>query len=409
MPFHTDKINVFNRVPALCIRILAFAALALTQGCSDIIPGLNIRSSGAEEHQYSIVSNQDGSGYNVVPGSNLPPYRLIELSPDVLKALESNRPPEFDATLPAILPSDVPPEYLIGPGDILYVTVWDHPELTTPSGPVTDLASVSSLVQTQQNYVQGRLVAADGTLFFPYVGLIGVAGRTTAEVRSYLADHLKHVINNPQVDVRIIAFRASRAEVTGEVVKPGTINLDDTPKGVIQAINLCGGLSPSASRRRAVLVRRGQSYQVDLGGLISGGKPVSNPRLFPGDVLHIPDQSEDQVFVLGAVAKQEPVAMQQIALSLIQTLTEAGGLDYTRGRQTGVMVFRRQQSGTTPGIDVFTLDMSKPEGVLLASEFSMQPRDIVYVQQTAFAQYNSVITQLLPTVSTIFELNQLTK
>jgi polysaccharide export outer membrane protein len=56
--------------------------------------------------------------------------------------------------------------------------------------------------------------------------------------------------------------------------------------------------------------------------------------------------------------------------------------------------------------------MSHANGMLLASQFQLQPRDVVYVQQGALSQYNSVIQQILPTVTTIFdlvELKQLTK
>ncbi|MDI3258464.1 MAG: hypothetical protein QJR02_02075, partial [Sinobacteraceae bacterium] len=124
----------------------------------------------------------------------------------------------------------------------------------------------------------------------------------------------------------------------------------------------------------------------------------------PGDVLHIPDQSGDQVFVLGAVQKQAPVVIQQDSMTLIQALTNAGGLDSLRGSDSGVIVFRPHR-GEDDKIaeDVYTLDLSHPTGVLLASQFQLRPHDVVYVQATAFSQYNAVIAQLLPTITGAYQ------
>src|ERR1700741_5113396 len=81
-----------------------------------------------------------------------------------------------------------PESYRIGPGDTLYITVWDHAELTSPAG-----------VQ-QQTVANGRLVRSDGTLFYPYVGAIKVEGLTLEELRMQLANKLAKFIERPQVD-----------------------------------------------------------------------------------------------------------------------------------------------------------------------------------------------------------------
>jgi len=383
----------------LISRLLLSALLLVVAGCSDFVPGLNIHEGRSGTHQYHIVSKGDDNGYKVQEAAPVPDYEVVPITPDVLVQLAQRRSAgELDA-VPSLLPSNVPPEYRVGPGDVFFVVVWEHPELTAPyTGLTNDLTN------------QGRLVAADGTVFYPYVGQFKAAGLTASELRQYISDHLKAVIQNPQVDVRVVSYRSRRVEVTGEVQKPGTLNFDDTPKGVLQAIDACGGLTPAASRRRAILVRNGVIHELDLAGLLSGVRAVPNPELLPGDVLHLPDQSGDQVFVLGSVGKQQPVAITQDSLSLIQALTEAEGLDSLRGKDTGVLVFRPYATGDSKVVaKVFTLALNRPEGVLLGSQFQLRPRDVLYVKATAFSQYNAVINDLLPTVTTIFELNQLTK
>src|SRR5690606_36949502 len=89
--------------------------------------------------------------------------------------------------------SDYEPEpYRIGAGDVLYITVWDHTELTVPAGP------------QQQGNLAGRLVQGDGTLFYPYLGKIQAAGLTPTELAAKLTQQLARVIQQPQLDVSIL-------------------------------------------------------------------------------------------------------------------------------------------------------------------------------------------------------------
>lgn len=356
------------------IRLLAPMAVMLLGGCT-ILPGLQV-SPGA--------SPSDGQ------------YKVVTLTPQVLGALAAEAVTTEPLVLPARAPIQDAGEYLIGPGDVLSVTVWDHPELTNPAGEYRDAES------------SGRLVAADGTIFFPFVGVFKVADQTAREVRDLLASRLTRVIQSPQVDVRVVAFRSKRIQVTGEVQQPGTVALDDTDKGVLEALNERGGLSANASRRNALLVRDGKTHRIDLVRLLSGGRPGSNPLLMPGDIIHVPDSGSDRVFVLGEVRSSAPVTMMQGGLTLTEALTTVGGLERLNADDSGVLVFRRAQETTDKVATIFTLNMGRPEGVLLAGEFALAPRDVVYVKSTDFSKYNSIIGQLLPTISAIFQIDRLT-
>jgi len=367
-------------------------------GCSEILPGLNINTQSSHD-EYHIVRDSSGH-YEVRPtqaGSKLPDYRILPITANLIAAEAEAHPLDVNASLPALKPTAVPPEYKVGPGDVVNVTVWDHPELTLPAG-----------TQTQNATFNGQLVASNGTMYYPFAGTFEAAGMTAEQLRKYLADHLKAYIQKPQVDVRVVSYQADRVEVTGEVAKPGTITLDNTAKGVLQAIDLAGGLAVNASRRRAILIRNNKRYDIDLAGLLSGDRVVPNPVLMPGDSIHIPDNSGDQVYMLGAVSKQSPITIQQNSLTLLQALTNVGGLDPLSSNDSGVLVFRLSRRPNTPA-SIFTLDLSKAANVFIASQFQLQPRDVVYVKATAFYKYNSIINQILPTVTTIFELNQLTK
>lgn len=371
-----------------------FGLAASLAGCSEIVPGLNVKPEGGSGHEYRIVRSDDGSGYTTVPGKAGVNYEIVPITGDLITTLAAA--PQAAASAPAelrsITPAEVPPEYQVGPGDVLYVTVWDHPELTAAAGG-----------QVRDFNNEGRLVLSDGSIFFPYAGTLQVKGLTVAQIRKQIADRLSGVVQNPQVDVRVVVFRSQRVQVTGEVTLPGTVALDNTPQGILEAIADRGGLTKEASRRTAYLVRGGKVYTIDLASLLSGTGPAGNVALLPGDEVHVPDQSADQVFVLGSVDKQQPLTIHEDSLSLIQALTSAGGLDVLRGSDAGILVFRRSQQSDDRKPVVFTLDLSNPGGVLLAGEFMLKPRDVVYVQATAFARYNSVVLQILPTVQAIFD------
>jgi len=385
-----------ERIRWTALKPLLSSVLAVLTGCTSIMPGMNVHIGGPGPHPYGAIVTQSSTGARKVLS-----YRVIPVTAQVVSSLlirpnPLDDPPAGAPPLKPLLPSTVPPDYQVGPGDLLSITIWDHPELNAPAGP-----------QSQNPTFDGELVAADGTIYYPYVGTFEAAGMTEGELREYLTAHLKSVIQQPQVGVRVVSYGSERIEITGEVMRPGTITLGNIPEGILQAIDAAGGLSPAASRRHAILVRHGVRYEIDLAGLLSGSRLVPNPELERGDVIHIPDQSADQIFMLGAVTSPRPLAMTQDSMTLIEALTSAGGLNSLTASGSGVLVFRLPPHAARDAeASVYTINLSTPQGVLLASQFPLQPRDVVYVQATEFAQYNSVINQLLPTITAVFELSE---
>lgn len=386
MPFRGH--HYMKRIIGLAVT-QSVAALLLS-GCT-ILPGLNVNpASDADQRQASL------------------PYTLLQITPSVIAELEERaaeraRLPLEGGLQPVEQVRSQGYDYRVGPGDVLNVVVWEHPELTNPGNELRDTQSA------------GRLVGPDGVMFYPYVGSFQAAGMTLAEIRNFIAENLQRVIRTPQVDVRILEYRSQRVFVTGEVQQPGVSVIDDTPRGILDLINEHGGLTELASQRIAVLSRNQESHLVNLHALHARGNTQFNVAVQAGDVLHIPDNSSDKVFVLGEVEQQGSVPIDRHYMSLTEAIAGAQGMDVLSADDASIFVFR---SGVQPGVSrlcdcepeealVFGLDLSRADGILLAERFELQPRDVVYVSSTDFARYNRVVNQILPTVSTLFQLDRL--
>ncbi len=274
-------------------------------------------------------------------------------------------------------------DYRLGPGDVISITVWDHPELTIPAG------SFRSAEQA------GNLVAEDGTIFYPYAGIIPVSGKTTREVRDILAKRLAKVIEKVQIDVRVVSYRSKRVYVVGEVAKPGLQEITDIPMTVLEAVNRAGGPTTEADHSQLLLTRGGTTYRVDLQALYEGGNISQNVLLEPGDVLNVPDRKLNKVFVLGEVQKPGSILMNKRRITLAEALADAGYIDQFTSDPRWIFVMR----GQTDTPEIFHLNSKSPDALLLADRFSLQPRDIVYVDAADVVRWNRVISNILPTVT----------
>lgn len=288
-------------------------------------------------------------------------------------------------TRPVIPPPPASPyqRYRIGPRDILTITVWDHPELTIPAG------------EFRSAEAAGYRVGEDGTLFFPYVGVLAAAGKTVEDLRAELSAALVPYITKPQLDVRVAEFRSQRTYIVGEVLKPGIQPVTDVPLTVVEAINRIGGLTPEADVARVTLSRAGRTYTVDLGALYRRGDVAQNVLLQDGDVLNVPARDESKIYVLGEVTTPSSQLMVKGSKTLAEALSDAGGVTATTSDPSRIYVIRAAD-GDDGAMQVFRLNGESVDALILADRFQLQPRDVVYVDTASLSRWNRVLSQLLP-------------
>lgn len=369
--------------PARISRQFAYAVLfSGLAGCA-IIPGSNTYTM-REQSSVKLPVKQGGEE---VPANVKVKAITAELIIEQDKALkaraeggETTKSPQASAAQTA---EQVMADYKLGPGDILTITVWDHPELTIPAG------TYRSAEQS------GTLVTEDGTIYYPYVGIIPVAGKTTREIRAILAQKLSRVIEKVQIDVRVISYRSKRVYLVGEVNKPGQQPITDIPMNILEAVNLAGGFTKDADHSQVLLTRAGATWRVDLQSLYEDGAISQNVKLESGDIVNIPDRSLNKVFVLGEVQKPGSYYMNKKRITLAEALADAGYVNELTANPKFIFVMR----GQTDSPELYHLDSKSPDALLLADRFPLRPRDIVFVDAAEVARWNRVISNVLPTAT----------
>lgn len=309
---------------------------------------------------------------------------LRSLNAEVLKPQPPREPDPTDAEL---LLNDKIPAYRIGPQDVLLVTVWDHPEITLPLG------------QFRQDAASGIVVDEKGEIYFPHVGPFKVAGMTTSQVRDALTTRLTRVLQNPQIDVKVLAFRSQKVYVGGEVKNPAVYNVTDVPFTLAEAINRAGGFLPTADDSRLLLTRGNHVWRLNFQALLASGNRIGQILLKDGDSLQVPNNLEHPVYMMGELVRPGTLPLLHGNLSLAQAISETGGIAGTSADARSIYVIRQARAANA--VDVYHLDSRNPTAMVLADRFPLHPRDIVYVDAGTLVRFSRVMGLLVPTVTAV--------
>ncbi|MGQ0811925.1 MAG: polysaccharide biosynthesis/export family protein [Nitrospiraceae bacterium] len=164
--------------------------------------------------------------------------------------------------------SPVDSGYLLGPEDILEISVWKDEALK-----------------------REVVVRPDGMISFPLIGDVNAAGKTVEELKLEMVKRLTKYIPNPHISVAVMKVLSYKVYVLGRVNKPGEY-LVGHYTDVLQALSLAGGLTPFASENDIKIIRRDngqqQVFHFRYGDAQKGKDLKQNILLQRGDVVMVP-------------------------------------------------------------------------------------------------------------------------
>lgn len=202
-----------------------------------------------------------------------------------------------------VVNAPVPPGYVIGPGDVLRLTV-----------------IAKERTQIDRDYA----VTAEGFLFLPQIGRLTAAGQRLSDLQGTVSGAYRQYYVDPQVTLVVSQQRVVEVYVTGEAHQPGKYVLTGMAT-VFSALYAAGGPSAIGTYRNLKLTRVGKpALTIDLYDYLLEGKRDQDVILEPGDTLFIPPL-EAEVGLAGEVRRPARYEMKG-ATTVAQALAMAGGL-----------------------------------------------------------------------------------
>lgn len=297
--------------------------------------------------------------------------------------------------------SSAPPRYIIGPGDVIEVSVWETPPNILFGGIALD--SKTGALTTRAESLPAQMVMDDGKITMPFAGQIKIAGRSVREIEKDIVARLQGKANNPQVVVRVTQNPTSQVSIIGDVTK--SANMPLTPKGerLLDALAAVGGVTQPVTRMSLQLSRTGVTASMPLDSIIRD--PKQNIPLLPGDVLTAMFQPWT-FSILGAAGKNEEIPFEARGISLAQALARSGGLNDTRADPAGIFVFRFEDAkllnedvpvpqtanGTIPVI--YQVNFDDPTSFFATQNFPMQDKDVIYVSNAPAAELEKFLRMI---------------
>ncbi len=376
--------------------IFAITFAMLLSGCSTFPAWL--ASSGPSVAQVVEQENVDS------------PIPVVEVSDAVARrVLAAQRADSFAEVLSA----KAPPGYVVGAGDVLEVSAWEAPPAALFGAAVVDPRA--GLTTTRQTTFPEQIVNTDGVINVPFAGTVPVAGKTPQQIEADLVMRLKGKANQPQVLVRVIRNATQNVTVVGEVAASTRMPLTAKGERLLDAVAAAGGVRQPVGKITVQLSRGGKVMAMPLDGVIQD--PKQNVYLQPGDVVTALFQPLSFT-ALGATGRNEEVNFEAQGITLAQALGRMAGVRDNQADARGVFIFRFEEPGVvkaegqplpqTPDGKapvVYRVDLKDPRAFLVAQNFPMKNKDVVYVANAPAAELQKFLNILS---STVFSMRGLT-
>lgn len=238
-------------------------------------------------------------------------------------------------------------DYLVGEGDVLKVTVYDHEDLTTTAR-----------------------VSGDGFIDFPLIGHVEVKGLTLAQITDKISSLLADgYVVNPQITIFIQEFKSKKAFIIGEVKNPGLYVLPGQTT-FLALLSEAGGLNKDAGdkaiikRKAGALDNQEDIITVDLKDLIEKGDTSLDIMIADGDSVYV--TKAGVFYVTGEVKKPDAYKVED-GTTVLKAITMAGG--FSDKASKGKVKIVRKVGGKEEVLEKVKMDeVVLPDDVIIVPE-----------------------------------------
>jgi polysaccharide export outer membrane protein len=285
------------------------------------------------------------------------------------------------------------PEYIIGPGDVLEISLWEGTE--------------------EKKHTM--TVRSDGNISISFLEDINVSGLTARQVDKTITEKLANFVKNPRVDVLVKEFGSKMVHLLGEIniIQQGqgggtTSRVSQSGPGnyplrgkttILDLLVTAGGATLNADLRRTRLIRTGKTHTVNLYKTMFQGDDSQNVILDTGDMIIIPESptTMDKIFVLGEVSAPGAYSFKR-EIDLITAISLAGGFTYD-AKDKNILIIRGYPAKTN--VLVANLNNLLNQGDL-SQNASLQSGDVVYVPRSVIGDINYYVSRLTPMLDFTF-------
>lgn len=246
-------------------------------------------------------------------------------------------------------------EYIIGEGDTLLVSVWGEEALSL-----------------------NVKVRPDGKITLPAVGEVTAADTTARNLQGVLANKLKGIVKNPVVTVIVMEVTNNKVYIFGGGVKAGVHSLEQRTT-LLQLLCQIED-ARKADLKHAYVMRNNKKIKVNFHDLFINGDTSEDVSMAPNDVVFIPTNTDQNVYVMGAVNMPKYIEYRE-GLTVMEAILEAGG--FTKfASQNDTIIYRKDENKKEVAISVKMKRLIK-DGDLKQNE-KLRPGDYIVVKESIF-------------------------
>lgn len=346
------------------------------------------------------------------------PIRVVEVTDSLARSIaKAHEMPSLSETL-----GDAPAtETIIGPGDLLQVTILEAPPAVLFGGSTSFGSGGGSGpaggTVGQPSEIPEMMVDERGEIRIPFAGSILAAGRSPQQVERDIARRLAGMAHDPQVAVRITRNSSATVAVVGEVGTSGRVPISPRGERLLDAIASAGGVTKPVDKVTVQVTRAGRAAYLPLETVIRD--PAQNIRLGRDDIVTVMHQPFSFT-ALGATNTTGEVPFESTGLTLAQALGRVGGAKEDRASARGVFVFRfesadavdpaiaaaspRTPDGRIPVI--YRVDLRNPATLFAAQHFPIRDDDILYISTAPVSDLQRFMNILSSMIFNVIGLGQ---